>query len=424
MEKIIVKNFLILENIEMPINKFNLVIGEQASGKSLLSKLVYYFKNNLDDFISCVVNEKSYDEFVNRLEKSFLLNFPNEYWKQNKSFEISYEINSYYFQIKSDFRRNSRVNLILSEEFSKVFNELKNTINVWKEEFRNRELSEVSEGLRFTIPFELHARENITKALKQSNISGFFQTQTFIPSSRSFFANLQKNYWSLTDDILDIDPLISRFGKSYDNAKNLYNIISKQDVFKPKVDVSNCLNEVIKAEYQEIDGDDWIVNDSYKVRLSRASSGQQEAFPMLLILMMNNYRIAGLNFHSMYIEEPEAHLFPDAQAKVVSAILKIFSKQDTNFFITTHSPYILTSINNSIYANQLIESGKVTEEKFVDISNGSYPINFSDISAYLITKGQITDIKDYELNLIDGTFLDSISNNFGKIFNQLLDLDS
>ena len=46
MEKIIVKNFLILENIEMPINKFNLVIGEQASGKSLLSKLVYYFKNN------------------------------------------------------------------------------------------------------------------------------------------------------------------------------------------------------------------------------------------------------------------------------------------------------------------------------------------------------------------------------------------
>ena len=424
MEKIIVKNFLILENIEMPINKFNLVIGEQASGKSLLSKLVYYFKNNLDDFISCVVNEKSYDEFVNRLEKSFLLNFPNEYWKQNKSFEISYEINSYYFQIKSDFRRNSRVNLILSEEFSKVFNELKNTINVWKEEFRNRELSEVSEGLRLTIPFELHARENITKALKESNISGFFQTQTFIPSSRSFFANLQKNYWSLTDDILDIDPLISRFGKSYDNAKNLYNIISKQDVFKPKVDVSNCLNEVIKAEYQEIDGDDWIVNDSYKVRLSRASSGQQEAFPMLLILMMNNYRIAGLNFHSMYIEEPEAHLFPDAQAKVVSAILKIFSKQDTNFFITTHSPYILTSINNSIYANQLIESGKVTEEKFVDISNGSYPINFSDISAYSITKGQITDIKDYELNLIDGTFLDSISNNFGKIFNQLLDLDS
>ena len=149
-----------------------------------------------------------------------------------------------------------------------------------------------------TIPFELHARENITKALKESNISGFFQTQTFIPSSRSFFANLQKNYWSLTDDILDIDPLISRFGKSYDNAKNLYNIISKHDVFKPKVDVSNCLNEVIKAEYQEIDGDDWIVNDSYKVRLSRASSGQQEAFPMLLILMMQT-----MLYNDMYIIE-------------------------------------------------------------------------------------------------------------------------
>lgn len=408
----------------MPINKFNLIIGEQASGKSLISKLVFYFKNNLDDFVFCVVNEKKYDEFIQRLEKNFLLNFPNDYWEQNKSFEITYEINSYYFQIKSDFRKNSKVTLNLSEEFLEVFNSIKEAINIWKEEFKKKELNEFTEGLRFAIPFELQARDNITKALKESDISGFFQTQTFIPSSRSFFANLQKNYWSLTDDILDIDPLIKRFGKSYDNAKNLYNIISKNNAIKPNVDVSNCLTEVIKAKYQEIDGDDWIVNENYKVKLSRASSGQQEAFPMLLILMMNNYRISGLNFHSMYIEEPEAHLFPDAQAKVVSAILKIFHNQDTNFFITTHSPYILTSLNNSIYASQLIELEKLTSEKFIELSNGSYPINFSDVSAYSISKGKVKDIKDYETNLIDGNFLDNISHNFGKTFNLLLDLDN
>ena len=124
MEKIIVKNFLILENIEMPINKFNLVIGEQASGKSLLSKLVYYFKNNLDDFISCVVNEKSYDEFVNRLEKSFLLNFPNEYWKQNKSFEISYEINSYYFQNLQTNHKQSQILLLRKRIIVIVFHKI------------------------------------------------------------------------------------------------------------------------------------------------------------------------------------------------------------------------------------------------------------------------------------------------------------
>ena len=421
-EKLQVTGFLTIKKAHLEIKKINIIIGPQANGKSLLAKLLHFFKTINEEFFEGIRLNKSKRDFDKGIITAFEEKFPRYTW-EGSSFSIIYDLDE--INIKIIGRKNSSGKTSLTINYSPLIAKIfTNKKKVYIKHLAEIKTTEKPGRPQFAFAESQVFFEHVIEPLRREDYSSFFSNPIFIPATRSFFANLQKNYWSLTDDILDIDPLISRFGKSYDNAKNLYNIISKHDVFKPKVDVSNCLNEVIKAEYQEIDGDDWIVNDSYKVRLSRASSGQQEAFPMLLILMMNNYRIAGLNFHSMYIEEPEAHLFPDAQAKVVSAILKIFSKQDTNFFITTHSPYILTSINNSIYANQLIESGKVTEEKFVDISNGSYPINFSDISAYSITKGQITDIKDYELNLIDGTFLDSISNNFGKIFNQLLDLDS
>jgi predicted ATPase len=43
MEKLIVKNFLTVQDIELDIKKINVIIGRQAEGKSILAKLVYFF---------------------------------------------------------------------------------------------------------------------------------------------------------------------------------------------------------------------------------------------------------------------------------------------------------------------------------------------------------------------------------------------
>jgi predicted ATPase len=50
MEKIEIKDFGGLKNTEIPINKINLFIGKQASGKSISIKLMYYFKSFFRDF--------------------------------------------------------------------------------------------------------------------------------------------------------------------------------------------------------------------------------------------------------------------------------------------------------------------------------------------------------------------------------------
>ena len=44
MQKIIIRNLLVVKDFEMEINKFNLIIGEQSSGKSTISKAIFFFK--------------------------------------------------------------------------------------------------------------------------------------------------------------------------------------------------------------------------------------------------------------------------------------------------------------------------------------------------------------------------------------------
>ena len=44
MKKIVIRNNGPVNYFEMAVEKFNLLIGEQAAGKSTIAKSVYYFK--------------------------------------------------------------------------------------------------------------------------------------------------------------------------------------------------------------------------------------------------------------------------------------------------------------------------------------------------------------------------------------------
>jgi predicted ATPase len=43
-ERLIVKNFLCLKDIDMEVKDFLILIGPQAAGKSLCAKLLYFFR--------------------------------------------------------------------------------------------------------------------------------------------------------------------------------------------------------------------------------------------------------------------------------------------------------------------------------------------------------------------------------------------
>lgn len=426
MEKIIIKDFLLFKDIEMPINRFNLLIGEQASGKSLLAKLVYFFRGIGRKILTSCSEGLAYDDFVNNLSNDFVELFPVTYWNDKKGFCINY----YYdneevcITIKSDRRKIIKHTFIFSNELLELYNECLKINFDYREDFLKLESENDDKFGIDSFAVKIDIRRKISKEMEK--YPKLIDTVEFIPSSRSFFSVLEKNSFSLlTGNKLSIDPFMKNFGVTFQNMKNFYKSFVHRN---SEVDSENMIRDyfydILKGEYQEIDGEDWLVGKNYKVSFSRASSGQQEAFPLMLILSVMGGIKRRLALDLLFIEEPEAHLFPNAQSKVISVLLLLANKFDTNFFITTHSPYVLSALNNSVYANELMKRKKISVEEFINLSNGSYPIDFEDISAFAIEDGKLVDIKDNEYKMIGGDILDSISNEFGQVMDQLMELDN
>jgi hypothetical protein len=73
----------------------------------------------------------------------------------------------------------------------------------------------------------------------------------------------------------------------------------------------------------------------------------------------NGYNKYGKSL-SLFIEEPSAHLFPLEQMQIINYIVQVYNdlkstEKPVRFFITTHSPYILNSLNNILRKGALLK---------------------------------------------------------------------
>ena len=71
MEKLIIKNFGSIKKAEIDFNKINIFIGEQATGKSLIAKVLFFCKNFFVYWQDALFFKKSIAEFDEVLIKQF-----------------------------------------------------------------------------------------------------------------------------------------------------------------------------------------------------------------------------------------------------------------------------------------------------------------------------------------------------------------
>ncbi len=128
-----------------------------------------------------------------------------------------------------------------------------------------------------------------------------------------------------------------------------------------------------------------------------------------------------LNNNNLFIvfEEPEAHLYPEAQKEIIDLIALLFNALNSQVIITTHSPYILASLNNLLYANVLQQKNKAVEK----IINPKTIIETNKLNAYSVNNGKINNIIDNETNLIHSEEIDSASLIINNTFQELFDID-
>ena len=129
--------------------------------------------------------------------------------------------------------------------------------------------------------------------------------------------------------------------------------------------------------------------------------------------------MAGFARDLMFIEEPEAHLFPSTQSKLIEILAELVDAPDKpRLFVTTHSPYTLAKLNNLIKAGELASRGDEMAERVEDVVPKRSWLPPHSVRAYAISDRELVSIMD-ESGLVDATYIDEISN---EISNQFLDL--
>ena len=193
---------------------------------------------------------------------------------------------------------------------------------------------------------------------------------------------------------------------------------------EPTYAFQKMLSAIMNGDFKRVKGHDYLqYADNRRVRLAQASSGQQEALPLLLVLgrFMSLSHFSG---RSVYIEEPEAHLFPHTQRKIVEFMARTFRERQDEMclVITTHSPYIVTAMNNLLQAGKLYSSSPSAEAKakLENIVPSSNALNPGEVKAYSLENGEAKSIICGETNLIEAEIIDNVSTDISKQFDKLL----
>lgn len=413
-ENLIIENFGGIDNINISINKINIFIGPQVTGKSICAKLLFFFKKFDTEFINAIENEISKMELDERLTSKFYEYFPIHTYPKKK-FLLRYEINDYFIEIKGNGEKE--IELIYSEEYKNIFNEFKQNYKKNKSNFADID------------KFELYKSYNEMKkkylAMLKDKIgenAGF--SQLFIPAGRSFFANLQKSIFSILSNNKSIDPFIIEFGAFYEMIKDIYQIPLGKARENNSIIPDLILEKILSGKYYQEKGNDFLIHpDGRKINMAYSSSGQQETLPLILILKSFLNLKFIYNDATIYIEEPETHIFPNAQKLIVDLISYVFNKSKFQFVITTHSPYILTSFNNLIQAG-FIQSkmGNKKLDNLYKIISKELILEPHSINAYSLNHENFCDLINPETGLILAENLDSVSNEISIEFDKLLEM--
>lgn len=125
------------------------------------------------------------------------------------------------------------------------------------------------------------------------------------------------------------------------------------------------------------------------------------------------------------IEEPEAHLFPIAQKDVIGLISLMVNTTGSRVILTTHSPYILTSLNILLYSGKIENNQKNGEKPVIPKSLRMYSTAFAayKVENSLNETENLEDLLDEESGMIRTDYIDEVSTITNEELERLLDME-
>lgn len=429
MQKLIINKFGPIKNCEFFIKDFLILIGEQATGKSIICKSIYFFKSVRDDLKSYVYriinNDFNEDELPAKYIEDLLRN------KFNKLFGIR-EFDSD-FSMKYYFDDNVHISIKCSAITKKAIE-----FQFCDEMMRFIELMQEKTISQYSILKKIDNIDSTYYQLEKNKIyqmltkeiSLFFREDKdifYIPAGRGLLSLMTNQLLNI--DIDSVDYVTGEFLKLIQKQRNMFDPILKEvlienDSYVDDInkDQKESIKKILKGEYYYLDNKELLkIKKDSSLQINYTSSGQQE---VLWILNLLQIWIKQNRNVFVVIEEPEAHLFPKTQKEVVEYISYFFNSGDNQIIIATHSPYLLTAVNNLLYAGKV---GKTNYKKVNEIINNKKWLDFDRFDAYLVGADKeryIKSIVDGELQEIAAEEIDGVSDEIRSIYSNIFSMEN
>lgn len=380
------------------ISRLSVLLGEQGTGKSTVAKIFSVFTWLEKSFVREYYTDFSLKDFIDLCSYQRL---PAEYFEETT--ELGYQGGAFSFHIKSNtfsFEKNASGSYVCPK-IMYVPSE-RNVVSV---------LQNVDEIKNFP-----DILKDFKLELKKANLVMTGNIDTFMPDYKvSYDRSEDLNYIQYVGKNVRIP--ITKASSGLQSSVPLFLV------------TNNLLRELKKSILQRID-DMSIANKELVLKTLEGTSVYSKLRLYLDSKIKRNFSqedIIELDSKiSCYVnstfvnivEEPEQNLFPMTQIKVLEELLKNNHIAKGLLFITTHSPYILSALNNYIYADEVYKSkgamiDEIPESLFIDID---------EVSAYKVEDGRIFSIKDEECGLIDSSAIDSCSSQINMTYEKLMNV--
>lgn len=435
MHRLVIKKLGPIEQCELQCSRFMTLTGFQASGKSTIAKAIYYFRTIKDDIIELartqayntvpvVGLETEFDVVYgtslrkgleNYLREKFLRTFGSSWGMSN---EMCME---YYFtatcsvkvSLKEDtkFSSPNYVWITFSEDLIKFLREKNNCCTVTP----------------------LGASEEDIRKLKKELCEIFDDdcSVVYIPAGRSMITLLSQQFsyiYATMDDLqkrsLDyctkdylerILRIRSEFTEGFQGLTAYY---GGKTILPPKlVQQALCLiKKILRGTYRYCNGEEQIILENGKyVKINFSSSGQQECVWILNLLFYYLLQQKPILF---IIEEPESHLFPESQ-KYITELIALVSNWKHSVVLTTHSPYVLGTLNNLLYAHMIPKKYSRKADQIIPMSIW---LDDRSFDSWFVKNGTVENCMDTEVHMIQNEKIDEISKVINAEFDELLNL--
>lgn len=437
MHKLIINKLGPIEQCELECSHFMTLTGFQASGKSTIARAIYFFRTIKEDITELVkalafnsAHKRRFDrnfqtenmdglknKLENHLRDKFIRTFGSA-WEMSNEMVLEYaytETCSIKITLNNDLNYTTPdyIWITFSKDFIEFLHQYNKPLPATELGVSEKELKLFQTDLRrllddeYTVVYIPAGRSMIT--LLSQQLSYIYATMD---------DTQKRSLDSCTKDYLE---RILRLKPEFSDGLHRLMTFSACHAFLPSkifAQASGLIRKILRGSYRYINGEEQIVLDNgQSVKIHLSSFGQQECVWILNLLF---YYLLHQKPILFIIEEPESHLFPESQ-KYITELIALVSNCKHSVLLTTHSPYVLGTLNNLLYAHTFKTEHR---NEAGNIIPPSFWIDWKYFDSWFVKNGGIENCMDSDIHMIQNERIDEISKVINEDFDRLLELQN